>query len=469
MRDPHSFAIRTFVIGGLMLFAAGLFFIGKRHNLFNRNFEVYTEFDRLNGLQKGAKVRVSGMDAGEVLEAEVPNRPDGRFRVRVRIRQDFHVLVRRDSVATIRTPGLAGSSFMDIEKGTQDAPESGSGSTIPSKEPFDIGDLMQQGSDLLKAAQTGVGQLRASAERTLHSIDSAAEQTGQAVVAVRPDLEKLVSSARRASDDLSEMMAQVEQGQGTIGKLLKDPKLAGSVDQTVENARQAAINVNSASTRMNATMADLEKRDLLGRAQAVLEKSRQLAEDLDRAIAYFKDSPLGSGDAAAELRDTIASARITANNLADDTEALKHNFLFRRFFKKRGYFNLDRMNPAEYARLLQEHSYKRVWLTRNELFSTGPDGKEKLTKEGERRIDDAMSGLVPYLTDDPIVVEGYSTGGSAGERFLRARQRAFVVQIYIKERFGLPPNTVGAMPMSGSLSSIAGKSSWNGVSLVLIR
>src|SRR5260370_40915549 len=126
------------------------------------------------------------------------------------------------------------------------------------------------------------------------------------------------------------------------------------------------------------------------------------------------------------------------------------------------------MNAGEYARLLQEHSYKRVWLTRNELFSTGPDGKEKLTKEGERRIDDAMSGLVPYLTDDPIVVEGYSTGGSAGERFLRARQRAFVVQIYIKESFGLPPNTVRGKPIARSLSSISRQSSCNGVWLVLI-
>ena len=469
MRDPHAFATRTFVIGGVILFVAGLFFIAKRHNLFNGNFEVYTEFDRLNGLQKGAKVRVSGMDAGEVLEAQVPNLPNGRFRVRVRIGQDFHVLVRRDSVATIRTPGLGGSSFMDIERGTQNAPESGSGSTIPSKEPFDLGDLIQQGSDLLKTAQTNIGQLRASAERTLHSIDSAAKQTDRSVAAVRPDLRKLLSSARRASDDLGGMLAQVEQGQGTIGKLLKDPKLAGLVDQTVVNANQAAINVNSASLRMDATLADLEKRDLLGRAQAVLEKSRQLAENLDQAIAYFKDSPLGSGDAAAELRDTIANARISASNLADDTEALKHNFFFRHFFKKRGYFNLDQMTPVQYARLIQERSYKRVWLTSNQLFSTGPDGKEKLTPEGERRIDDAMNGMVPYLQDDPVVVEGYATGGSPSQRFLRARQRAVAVQIYIKDRFGLPPNTVGAMPMSGSLSSITGKSNWNGVSLVLVR
>ena len=111
MRASHSLGTRTFVIGGLILFGAGLFFISNRQKLFNRNFEVYTEFDRLNGLQKGARVRVSGMEAGEVLETQVPNRPDGRFRLKLRIQQDLHGLVRKDSVATIKTMGLAGNSF----------------------------------------------------------------------------------------------------------------------------------------------------------------------------------------------------------------------------------------------------------------------------------------------------------------------------------------------------------------------
>lgn len=35
-------------------------------------------------------------------------------------------------------------------------------------------------------------------------------------------------------------------------------------------------------------------------------------------------------------------------NLADDTEALKQNFFLRRFFKRRGHYNLDRMTPAQY-------------------------------------------------------------------------------------------------------------------------
>jgi phospholipid/cholesterol/gamma-HCH transport system substrate-binding protein len=68
MRASHKVLTRIFVIGGLILFGVGLVLISNRQKLFHRNFEVYTEFDRLNGLQKGAQVRVSGMEAGELLE-----------------------------------------------------------------------------------------------------------------------------------------------------------------------------------------------------------------------------------------------------------------------------------------------------------------------------------------------------------------------------------------------------------------
>ena len=106
MPGPHSFANRAFVIGGLILFVIGLFFIANRHNLFRPNLDVYAEFDRLNGLQKGAKVRVSGMDAGEVLETQVPSRPDGRFRLKLRIDQASISWLRRLALVSAReAPG----------------------------------------------------------------------------------------------------------------------------------------------------------------------------------------------------------------------------------------------------------------------------------------------------------------------------------------------------------------------------
>jgi len=464
MRDHHRFATRAFVVGGSILFASGLLFIGNRQSLFSRNVEFYSEFDRLNGLQKGAKVRVSGMDAGEGLKAQVPDQPRGRFRLRLRIRRDFHPLVREDSIATIRTTGLGGSSFVDIQKGTPDCPELSSGSTIPSTEPFDVGDLILQGSGLLRATQTSVTALHDSAQRVLESIELAARHSDRTILAAGADLQKVLSSVQQTSNELNEVVAQVAHGQGTVGKLLRDPALADLVDQTVKNAHRSSINLDEASTRMNLVITDFERRDLFRRTEAVLENSRKLTETLNQAVAKLNNGPLGNGTAITDVRDIIDNARISMINLAENTEALKHNFFFRRFFKKRGYFNLDRMTPAQYRKVLVERSCERVWLTKDELFSVASDGREQLTKDGEKRIDGAMGVLIPYLPNNPIVVEGYSTQGSPSERFRRAKQRASVVQTYIRQRFGLPSNAVGTIPMSA-----AGKSGWNGVSLVLIR
>ena len=470
MPGPHRSANLAFVIGGLILFVSGLFFIANRHNAFGPNLYVYAEFDRLNGLQKGAKVRVSGMDAGGVLETQIPSGPDGRFRVKLRIAQQFHVLVREDSTASIKTSGLGGGSFVEIQKGTKRSPELPPGGTIAGMEPFELADLIQLGGDVLRTVQTNINALQTSTERTLRSINLAANSTDRTVFAAGAELRKLLSSARQTSDELGKTITEIDQGQGTIGKLLKDPALAEMVDQTVRNARQSTVNLNEASAQLNATAAEFQRRDLLGRVQAMLDNSRQLTETLNRAVTKITNSPLASEDTAADLRDTIANARTAMVNLAEDTEALKHNFLLRGFFKKRGYYSLDRLTPAKYMEVLNEHSGDRVWMSRNELFATGPDGKEKLTKSGEARIETGMNGLIPYLPKGTIVVEGYARQGSRSQRFIRAKQRAAAVQSYIANRFGLlPGEDVEAVPARDAVASALGKSGWDGISLVMLR
>jgi phospholipid/cholesterol/gamma-HCH transport system substrate-binding protein len=469
MPGPHSFANRAFLIGGLILFASGLYFIASRHHMFSPKLDFYTEFDRLNGLRRGAKVRVSGMDAGEVLETQVPNAPEGRFRLKLRIGERFHVLLRRDSIANIRTTALAGSSFVEIQKGTEHSPELPPGGTIPGLEPFELSDLIQLGGDVLRLVQTNISSLQVSTQRTLQSIDLAANHTDRTVLAAGAELQKHCPRhgrprTRRETD------RGIERGHGTIGKLLKDPALADLVDQTVRNANQSAANLNQASAQLNETAAEFQKRDLLSRVQAMLENSRQLTETLNRAVTKLTNSSLASESTAADLRDTIANARSAMVNLAENTEALKHNFLVRGFFKDRGYYSLDRMTAAQYMKVLNEHSCERVWLGRNDLFSAGPDGKEKLTKSGEARIETGMNGLIPYLPKGTIVVEGYARQGSRSQRFIRARQRAAAVQSYIANRFGLlPDQEVGAIPAPDSLASAVGKSGWDGIFLVLLR
>src|SRR4029450_13637473 len=138
MTHTRLIGVGAFVIGGILLFAVGLFMIGNRRMLFVDRFQVDAEFAKVTGLQKGAIVRVSGMDAGEVETILVPAKPESRFRLRMRVREAFHHLVRTYSGATIQTDGLVGNNFVQIEIGTNKSPVAPEGSLIQSREPFDF-------------------------------------------------------------------------------------------------------------------------------------------------------------------------------------------------------------------------------------------------------------------------------------------------------------------------------------------
>src|SRR5579863_4643029 len=103
--------VGSFVLAGLALFATGLFMIGNHHEAFARHTEFYVEFSNLAGIAKGAKVQVAGMDAGEVLDLQIPSSPASKFRVRLRVNEALRGLVRTDSLVTINTEGVVGNRF----------------------------------------------------------------------------------------------------------------------------------------------------------------------------------------------------------------------------------------------------------------------------------------------------------------------------------------------------------------------
>src|ERR1044071_3653220 len=101
--NPKVIGAGAFVLVGALLFTGALFLIGERRNLFAQRFTLYTEYATLGQLEIGAVVRVSGLDAGEVTELQVPALPSQKFRVKMLVRENLHHLIRTDSVATTQT------------------------------------------------------------------------------------------------------------------------------------------------------------------------------------------------------------------------------------------------------------------------------------------------------------------------------------------------------------------------------
>ena len=50
----------------------------------------------------------------------------------------------------------------------------------------------------------------------------------------------------------------------------------------------------------------------------------------------------------ASVKQTMDDARESMASFAENMDALKHNFLLRGFFNKRGYFDLAQISPADY-------------------------------------------------------------------------------------------------------------------------
>ena len=139
-----------FVAVGIVLFGVGLFLIGDRRLMFVDRYELFTEFGKVTGVQVGTGVRVAGLPAGEVTDVIIPPGPAGRFRVRMRIRQDLQALVRKDSVAAIQTDGIVGNAFIQIGAGTEAAPIAPADSTIEGRDPIEFADLIEEGRETFR-------------------------------------------------------------------------------------------------------------------------------------------------------------------------------------------------------------------------------------------------------------------------------------------------------------------------------
>jgi phospholipid/cholesterol/gamma-HCH transport system substrate-binding protein len=468
MTSRKKIIVGAFLIGGAALFAVGLFLIGNHHQFFGQFFDVYTSYSAVDTIESGAKVRVSGMDAGQVSAIRIPRDASGKFIVTLHIQQKFRPLVREDSVTSIATEGMVGNKFVNVEKGKDSSPEC-SGCVLPSHEPVEMSQLLTQAQGMMKTTESTISDLHTRLDQTVENITSAAGHADGMIVSMRGNVEKIASNGSKITSGVDALVSDIRSGKGTAGKLLTDKSMAQNVESTVQHAKDMAANLDQASGKAATMVSDFEKKNIPEELHQTLANTRDLTGKLSSAVSGFESQGKGGQSTVTDVRQTIAEAHRASENLASDTEAIKHNFFLRGFFSRRGYFNLNHLNPSEYAdSKFVKHPKQRIWLAADGLFAPASDGAQKLTSNAGIVLDSAMSRIVPYLPNNPIVIEGYAEAGSAAQRFLEAQQRAEEVRQYLDSHFHLNPDLVGIIPLGDKPPHGVEMDSWNGICLALV-
>jgi len=114
-RANEEIAVGIFVLVGLACLIYLAVHLGEME-FFSRGYQVTADFDNISGLKVGASVEVAGVDVGRVEKISLT--PDDRARLVLNV--EPRLVLKSDTIASIRTKGIIGDKFIKLSMGSSE-------------------------------------------------------------------------------------------------------------------------------------------------------------------------------------------------------------------------------------------------------------------------------------------------------------------------------------------------------------
>lgn len=256
-----------------MTLAVLIFLMSGTGGLFTRKIVLSSYFDNASGLRVGAPVRLQGVDIGNVTSIRIiPGKPLTPVQVTMKVSTKYGFSIRKDSTTILSTAGVLGETYLDIDSTLAKGPEAKSGDVLPTKDTPDFQDVVR------------------SSQGTLQNLDSLLKRTDR-------------------------ILAFVESGQGSIGKLIYDPTLYDRFAGTVNEFKGLVDQVRSGKGSIGKLFVDDEA---YNKAIAAVDKVNLMIDELQSgkgtAGKLLKDP---------ELYDNANQTIVNVRKLTDDINAGK--------------------------------------------------------------------------------------------------------------------------------------------------
>src|SRR5206468_2946774 len=163
--------------------------------------------------------------------------------------------------------------------------------------------------------------------------------------------------------DFKTISSRLANGEGSVGKLLKDETLANNLEIALASIRQSAANAQRLTSGVADYTAQLRNKgslandlvtdtvvfsrlrsmarqmdDLSQTANQVMENLKRTSNSVDAGLNNT-NAPIGAmlhdQQTAEDLKQTIHNLQTSTKKLDENMEAMQHNFLLRGFFKNK--------------------------------------------------------------------------------------------------------------------------------------
>jgi len=237
-----------------------------------KGYPLVARFSNLKGLNEGDDILMAGVRIGSVAKTRLVN---GRAEAELRV--DPAIQIANDSVAVVAQSSLLGTNHLEVTVGSLDAPRLAAGAEIKTRDSVDMNEVIAKlGSlgDRLEQVATEIGKnLGGGANGNLFArIDKLVTDNG-------PKLTETIGN-------LQAITAKIRDGDGTIGRLVNDPKLHDELLASIGEIKGAAADVRGFVANAQSIVDQVKSgKGALG----ALVSDEQAGSNLRTAMKNFRD------------------------------------------------------------------------------------------------------------------------------------------------------------------------------------
>jgi len=295
-----------------------IFLMSGTGGLFSTKIKLKSYFDNANGLREGAPVRLAGVDIGNVTNILVVRDRTKQLtpvEVTMKVNTHYRFNLRKDSLTLLSTAGVLGETYIDIDSSQAKGPQAEDGDVLPSREVPDFGDMVRAGQGTLQNMDALIKRL----DRIVAFVESGQGSVGKLLY--DPALYNRLNATVTESQGL---VNQVAQGKGTLGKLFSDEELYQKVNGTVDKLNTVIDDLNAGKgsagkflkdpalyNTANDTIANVKKltddinagKGAIGKLAKDEEFAHKLQNVMDKLSTISDRLESGEGTAGKLLRD----------------------------------------------------------------------------------------------------------------------------------------------------------------------
>lgn len=303
----------VFVILGVLILIAAIYYMGNSQGLFGSRIQVTTTFNNVQGLQAGNNVRFSGIKVGVVKSVSLAS--DSSVQALMNIDEGASKYIKQDSYASIGTDGLMGNKIIEISSGSPQAASIDDGDNLPSQQPVGMNDIMGKVNTTAEEASLLIKNLNDISRRIKAGKGPLGKLLSDSTMAESIDrtlalIQTTGQNAKNITEEINQVTTQLNKGEGLANRMIYDESWPKDIQATLDSLRQTGNTIHQASEELKQFSEALNQDDnnlkmllsdttLVKNLKETLKNIEKGTRDLDDAVNTVEESwilNLFSGD-----------------------------------------------------------------------------------------------------------------------------------------------------------------------------